>query len=293
MIIVQLHEHAVSFFQYLCRHMRSEFAELHVGPAAVLHDPTPPSSSGELVRIRSSNSSKKRKHVSSGSSLSDFVTSPESAGMQPPTSTTFFSGTESTWRSSVPAADSQDSSPSLSSSSGCSSTGTGVAVPSDPPVLSLPPPHPPVPADNANDWNHQELWPPNVTLPPAPGRPITRVSSIGSGRGGSLDESTTITSPPTASVLIVSHGGLLCELVQHFADELQCRLPGGPASASQITPNAGLSRFCVTLLPPVDEDEASDPTAWIGAKIECLTLHDKGHLANDIDAIPLVMHEAF
>jgi hypothetical protein len=240
--------------------------------------------------------SKKRKHIGSGSSLSD------AEGMSPvlvdqKSNVTFFAGADF-----PPAGERRLSySSSSSSSSGCSSTIT---------VCDLEAEDGESATDNANmvvasdapdslsqrDFNSGNLWScPNVTLPSAPGRGVTRVSSVGSGRGGSIDESSLdcVSSTAFASVLVVSHGGLIAELIGHFAEELGCNLPGGRSAAQQITPNAGLSRFSITLQPPVDDDEQDDPDAWIQSRIECLSLHDKDHLANDFEAMPLASREAF
>lgn len=72
-----------------------------------------------------------------------------------------------------------------------------------------------------------------------------------------------------ASVLIVSHGGLLMELLTYFVRDLRCKLPG--RAVKQIMPNAGLSRFIVGLTDDDDEE---------GVKVlKCLSLFEVDHLA--------------
>lgn len=303
MFVLQLRDHAVSFFQHLCHQMRSVYVKSK--PTAITtRDPQPikvgvkQSSVAKAASTTRSNS-KKRKHVGSGSSLSD----PEGLSPFPvdqKSNVAFFAGADLS-----PAEERRLSYSSSSSSSGCSSTATVCDLEADDDESAAV-----VATDNANvvvaaeapdsflrsGFNTANLWAcPNVSLPPAPGRSITRVSSVGSGRGGSIDESSLECAPATAfaSVLVVSHGGLIAELIGHFAEELGCNLPGGRSAAQQITPNAGLSRFSITLMPPIDEDELEDPESWIQSRIECLSLHDKDHLANDLEAIPLASREAF
>jgi len=99
--------------------------------------------------------------------------------------------------------------------------------------------------------------------------------------------------PASANVLVVSHGGFISQLLGHFADDYQLRVPGGGAKVTAtVTPNAGLSRFWVS----VDEDagRGSDGESKAGRKlvwIRCVALHDKDHLANDVDVEPLPMSE--
>lgn len=72
-----------------------------------------------------------------------------------------------------------------------------------------------------------------------------------------------------ANILVVSHGGWLRELFRHFVEDLDCSVPGGRKQALRISPNAGLSKFTVSL-----EDQDSHP------KIICLQIHDKQHLVS-------------
>jgi len=72
----------------------------------------------------------------------------------------------------------------------------------------------------------------------------------------------------SANVLVVSHGGLLREMIRHFVEELGCGVPGGKGQALRISPNTGLSKFTVTA------DEKEKP------RIICLSIHDKDHLVS-------------
>ncbi|XP_071044279.1 fructose-2,6-bisphosphatase TIGAR isoform X2 [Parasteatoda tepidariorum] len=72
-----------------------------------------------------------------------------------------------------------------------------------------------------------------------------------------------------ANILVVSHGGWLRELFRHFVEDLDCSVPGGRKQALRISPNAGLSKFTVSL-----EDHDGHP------KIICLQIHDKQHLVS-------------
>lgn len=127
-------------------------------------------------------------------------------------------------------------------------------------------------------------------------RSLARVSSIGSGGNVEFEDSNSdgpsSQSPHLcANVLIVSHGGFISQLLGHFADDYDCCLPDGAKIASTVTPNAGLSRFFVTVSRS-DVDNKNDPEygrnlVWI----RCLALHDKDHLANDIEVEPLPTSE--
>uniref|UniRef100_T1JCK4 Fructose-2,6-bisphosphatase TIGAR n=1 Tax=Strigamia maritima TaxID=126957 RepID=T1JCK4_STRMM len=71
-----------------------------------------------------------------------------------------------------------------------------------------------------------------------------------------------------ANVLVVSHGGLLKELIRHFVEDLDCKLPPGSGmQAFKISPNTGLSKFTVCL-----RDEDKKPT------VTCHLIHDDNHL---------------
>ena len=105
---------------------------------------------------------------------------------------------------------------------------------------------------------------------------------MGSGRNSSFDEGDLIPAL-LADVLVVTHGGLLKELVSHFVDNLGCKLPGGAGNAAgypqQVSPNTGISKFTISL----SEAENDQP------RITCLNFHDKDHLINEdvAEASPL------
>jgi len=137
---------------------------------------------------------------------------------------------------------------------------------------------------------------PNVTLLP-PSRLHSPNSSSGlthgwSGSARSAFSNTSVT-PPLAKVLVVSHGGLITELLSHFVDELGCRLPSssGRRAAHRITPNAALSCFNIHRVPGAENSGglAGGGAKEVGAmKIECLLIHDKVHLMGMAgDAAPL------
>ena len=107
---------------------------------------------------------------------------------------------------------------------------------------------------------------PNVSLSPLLEHRLPSVSSVSSGRNSSFDD--TDGSPLfIAEVLVVSHGGLLKELIRHIIEDFKCRMPGGKGHALRVGPNASLSKFTITV------DDVSDKPI-----ITCLRLHDKDHL---------------
>ena len=116
-------------------------------------------------------------------------------------------------------------------------------------------------------WN----WPyscPNVSLSPLIEHRVSSISSISSGRNNSFDDFDTFP-VLVAEVLVVSHGGLLKELVRHFVHDLGCHIPGGESQIMRVSPNTGLSKFTISLL-----EEDGRP------RVNCLLLHDKDHLMN-------------
>ncbi|KAK7497271.1 hypothetical protein BaRGS_00011565 [Batillaria attramentaria] len=123
---------------------------------------------------------------------------------------------------------------------------------------------------------HSQQMCPNVSLSPLLEHRISSISSVSSGRNSSFDDADII--PMAAGeVLVVSHGGLLKELVTHFIEDFQCKVPGGKSHALRICPNTGVSRFMVTLSEPDFK-----PT------VTCLFIHDKDHLRSMSDVqIPL------
>ena len=107
---------------------------------------------------------------------------------------------------------------------------------------------------------------PNVSLSPLLEHRLNSISTVSSGRNSSFDDADFV---PLAvgEVLIVSHGGLIKELVTHFIEDLNCKVPGGKGHALRVCPNTGVSRFMVTL-----SDLDLQPT------VTCLLIHDKDHL---------------
>lgn len=108
---------------------------------------------------------------------------------------------------------------------------------------------------------------PNVSLSPLLEHRISSLSSVSSGRNSSFDDSDVVPQM-VGDVLVVSHGGLLKELVNHFIEDFHCKVPGGKDHALRICPNTGISRFMVTL-----SDDGQPPA------ITCLLIHDKEHLS--------------
>jgi len=139
---------------------------------------------------------------------------------------------------------------------------------------------------------------PNVTLLPDPaGRPLTRVSSIGSGRDVCLEAEDG--SGISGSVLVVTHGGLIGELLSHFLNDLNCPLPGKQNAVERTTPNAAISRFSVRLLD--SEEDLEDPGVgeydegdeWTPVHVSCLNLHDVDHIMNDPRVAPIATRDVY
>ena len=105
---------------------------------------------------------------------------------------------------------------------------------------------------------------PNVSLSPISQRQISRISSVSSGRN-SFDEDTN----PflIADVLVVTHRGLMKELITYFLDELHCKISGGRKGVMRPCPNTAISKFTVAL---GEKDDL--PT------VTCLYLYDHDHL---------------
>lgn len=108
---------------------------------------------------------------------------------------------------------------------------------------------------------------PNVTLSPLGEHKFLNVSD----RKASVDSlNDDIAGPdvrPSANVLVVSHGGLLREMIRHFVEDLGCAVPGGKGQALRLSPNTGLSKFTVSV-----DETGEDP------EVICLLIHDKDHL---------------
>ncbi|XP_062592793.1 uncharacterized protein LOC134254267, partial [Saccostrea cucullata] len=74
--------------------------------------------------------------------------------------------------------------------------------------------------------------------------------------------------PTAADVLIVSHGGLIKELVKFFIDKLNCKLPGDNRNGLRICHNCSVSKFLVS----VPNENRSDH------RVICLFSNSKEHL---------------
>ncbi|KAK7107141.1 uncharacterized protein [Littorina saxatilis] len=107
---------------------------------------------------------------------------------------------------------------------------------------------------------------PNVSLSPMIEHRLTSISSVSSGRNSSFDDAD-IVPAVVGEVLVVSHGGLIKELVAHFIEDFNCKIPGGKGHALRVCPNTGVSRFTVT----VDDLDCR-------ASVTCQVIHDKDHL---------------
>ncbi|CAN7995658.1 unnamed protein product [Ixodes hexagonus] len=152
-------------------------------------------------------------------------------------------------------------------------------APSPPPSSGTPPPL--APPTFADDLIRASLNPtghappshaaPNVSLSPlaeqCPHSPSPRKLSAcssddaGDGGGGGGGGCGAL----LASVLVVSHGALLREMVRHLVEDLGCCVPGGRGQALRISPNAGLSKFTVS-------GTKERP------RVVCHLIHDKQHL---------------
>lgn len=115
---------------------------------------------------------------------------------------------------------------------------------------------------------------PNVSLSPLLEHRLTSMSSVSSGRNSSFDDADIV--PVVAGeVLVVSHGGLIKELMKHFIEDFNCKVPGGKGHAMRVCPNTGVSRFMVTL-----SELDWQPT------VTCLLIHDKDHLKSLQEPLP-------
>ena len=75
-----------------------------------------------------------------------------------------------------------------------------------------------------------------------------------------------------ANVLIVSHGGVIRQLLLYFVDDLESKFPSGANRQLRIvSPNTGISKFKIVI-----NEETKLP-----AFIECICLHNTEHLAKD------------
>jgi len=74
-----------------------------------------------------------------------------------------------------------------------------------------------------------------------------------------------------ASVLVVSHGGWLRELMMHLSLSAQACSPTHLTQFGRISPNTGVSRFQICM-----------SESGIICNIKCLSLHENSHLENGI-----------
>lgn len=70
-------------------------------------------------------------------------------------------------------------------------------------------------------------------------------------------------------VLVVSHGGLIKELVKFFVEKLDCEIPGGKGNGLRICHNCSVSKYVVSV---PRGDGPSLP------KVTCLSINSKEHL---------------
>lgn len=73
-----------------------------------------------------------------------------------------------------------------------------------------------------------------------------------------------------SDVLVVSHGGLIKELVKFFVEKLDCEIPGGKGNGLRICHNCSVSKFVVSV--PTVDDPSLQP------KVTCLSINSKEHL---------------
>ena len=80
---------------------------------------------------------------------------------------------------------------------------------------------------------------------------------------------------PGARVLVVTHGGVIRELLHHFVNGLDCTVSwvGGKDAALRTSPNCALSRFLITT-----DVSTSDG----GVKVTCLELFNVDHLQQTV-----------
>ncbi len=114
---------------------------------------------------------------------------------------------------------------------------------------------------------HVPLGCPNVSLSPIAEHRLISIPSISSGRGSFDDTDALLAATFTPEVLLVSHGGLIKEMILYFVDELGCELPGGREALIRTPYNTAISRFSVEL----GEDSKAQ-------SVNCLLLNDKDHL---------------
>jgi len=125
-----------------------------------------------------------------------------------------------------------------------------------------------------NNQSLNQAYYPNVSLSPIYEDRFLRMSSISSGRwGGSFDESDFVPLL-TANILIVSHGGLIKELMKHFVETLECSIAGGKNKYYKCPFNASISKFTLSF--------SGDDCIPL---ITCSHFNDKDHLQDDYTEI--------
>ncbi len=116
---------------------------------------------------------------------------------------------------------------------------------------------------------------PNVSLSPIFEHRLSSISSVSSGRNSSFDEADML--PKMAGeVLIVSHGGLIKELILYFVDQLGCKIAGGKNTLMRTPHNTAVSKFTISV------GEGGDHP-----RLTCLYINDKDHLLNEPNCDPL------
>ena len=116
---------------------------------------------------------------------------------------------------------------------------------------------------------------PNVSLSPIAEDHLMRIPSISSGRGSFDDTDSMLSASYNPDVLLVSHGGLLKEMILYFVDELGCELPGGKDALIRTPYNTSISKFTVDL-----EDDCRPK------HVHCILLNDKDHLVgHDLEVL--------
>lgn len=75
-----------------------------------------------------------------------------------------------------------------------------------------------------------------------------------------------------ANVLIVSHGGVIRQLLLYFADDLESEFPSGANRQLRfVSPNTGISKFKIVI-----NEETKLPEF-----VKCICLHSTEHLARE------------
>ena len=116
---------------------------------------------------------------------------------------------------------------------------------------------------------------PNVSLSPIAEDHLMRIPSISSGRGSFDETDLMLTASYSPDVLLVSHGGLIREMILYFVDELGCQLPGGKEALNRTPYNTSISKFTVDL-----EDDSKPKS------VHCVILNDKDHLiGHDLEVL--------